>query len=182
MAVATADVPEPEPQASSGRWIVILVVAVALAVVVTQLLWPLFVLLVPRGQGPARRIEDTLDLRTIVGFTFGAETPLAPDGRIDVYAMLKQQGLARQQILDLCHGSRAGKGPTWEEIEAGDYRNFPYQRHRGARDRRALVAVPLVWDREPENGERLAGFSDGSAGSWSEAKMQEFFRGNPGQE
>ncbi len=194
VAIREDDEPPPEPGRSSKRNVVILVVVlVAGALFVTQVL-PLLIVLWPRSQKPAQRLEDTNDLRNIAGLIIFAreDVPLAPDGRIDVYAILRQEKLGTQAIIDICHSSRAGKGPTWEEIEAGDYRNFPYQRHRGVLDRKSYVRVPVVWDFKPSEDRlargsddsvegRLAAFSDASALFEEEAVFQEFFRNNPGQ-
>ena len=133
----------------------------------------------------APTMEDLNDLRQIAGVLLTSDAPLAPHGRIDVYPLVrKSEGDGeRERILRICHSSRSDKGPTWPEIEAGDYRNFPYQRYRGVPNRGSLVRVPLVWDRVSGDGEaRVAGFSDGSATFEEEATFQEFFRSNPGQE
>ncbi|MFI5401492.1 MAG: hypothetical protein ACHQ1G_00935, partial [Planctomycetota bacterium] len=150
------DDPPPEPGRSSKRTLIILaVVLVAGALFVTQVL-PLLIVLWPVSRKPAQRLQDTNDLRNIAGLIIIREdVPLAPDGRIDIYAILRQEKLGMQAIVDICHSSRAGKGPTWEEIEAGDYRNFPYQRHRGVLDRKSYVRVPVVWDLKPSE-DRLA--------------------------
>lgn len=185
-----APLPEVQPQRSSARPVVIVVaIVVGVAVFVTQIL-PLLIVLWPRSQKPVQRIEDMNDLRMMLGLMMVTnELPLAPDGRIDVYEVLKQH-VDPKQVVDLCNSSRSGKGPTWREIEAGDYTNFPYERRKGAFDRGSPVRVPLLWDRKPSDdwsprgsGEgRLCAFSDGSAMFEEEAVFREFLDANPGQE
>lgn len=189
------DAPLPEqPRRSSTRNIVILVVVIAAAALFVTRILPLLIVLVPKSQTVAQRLEDMLDLRDIAALLVMAEeVPLAPDGRIDVYAILRKEMTDSKKVVDTCTSARTGKGPTWKEIEAGDYGNFPYQRYKGARDRKSYVRVPVVWDRQPsddspsrsspERGEgRLAAFSDGSAMFEDEAVFREFFAANPGQE
>jgi hypothetical protein len=124
---------------------------------------------------------DAHRLRCMWGvFVEAAAMPLAADGRIDVYAVLKDR--VPETVVDLCRCARAGKGPTWDDIAAGDYATFGYQRSRGMFDREAAPHVPVLWDRAPQDGRRLALFSDGWVGLVAEAEVQEFFRNTPGQE
>ncbi len=56
---------------------------------------------------------------------------------------------------------RFGYGPTKEQIKAGDYSKFPYERFRGV-----IVLnkeLPLLWDRKPDSkGGRVMGFTGGA--------------------
>lgn len=177
--------PEELPRRSSSNTVIFVVVACIVGgVVLVGILAGLVVVLIPKSQVRVHQLQDTNDLREIAGFIVSAESdvPIARDGRIDVYAFLRREGVDRQAILDICRSDRTGKGPSWAEVEAGDCTNFPYQRHRGALDPESPVAVPVVWDREATKGQRFAAFSDGSAGSRDEATFREFFRSNPGQE
>lgn len=190
-----ASFPETAPRSNSKRNVIIIVVVVAAAALFVTRILPLLIVLTPKSQTLAQRLEDTNDLRIIAGLLIIAEeVPLAPDGRIDVYAVLREEFSANtKEIVDICTSSRTGKGPTVKEIEAGDYRNFPYQRYKGARDRKSYVRVPVVWDRAPydyrpprgkggpERG-RLVAFSDGSATFEEEATFRKFLDANPGQE
>lgn len=184
------DAPLPEqPRRSSTRNIVILVVVIAAAALFVTRILPLLIVLTPKSQTVAQRLEDTIDLRNIAALLLVTEeVPLAPDGRIDVYAILRKEMTDTKEIVDTCTSSRTGKGPNWKEIEAGDYRNFPYQRYKGVRDRKSYVRVPVVWDRRPSDGGRergegrLAAFSDGSSMFEEEAAFRKFFAENPGQE
>jgi hypothetical protein len=172
----------PNKPRLSTMWIVILVVGVLLGVLSATFILPLFVVLVPKGRSAVHMLEDTNDIRQVAGLfvVAGSNVPLAPDGRIDVYALLAREKIRQDDILDICQSARARRGPTWAEIEAGDYRNFPYQRYRGVPDRRERV--PILWDRTPARGERLVAFSDCSALVTPEETMREFFRSHPGQE
>lgn len=130
------------------------------------------------------KLEDMNGLRSMAAaFYFesmdGHAAPLAPDGRVDIYTMLKGlDDTTRDELVRFCFSARAGKGPSTAEFEAGDYTNFPYQRRRGA----LAGFAPVAWEREPRGGERLVAVSDGSFRVWDEARMQQFFRDNPGQE
>jgi hypothetical protein len=133
---------------------------------------------------------DTIHVREVCGLLARAgSVPPASDGRIDVYAVLKRAGLPRDRILRLCRSETAGKGPTWEQIEAGDYKDFPYQRHRGPFDPEVRPPVPILWHRSRlemrrEVG-RVVGYSDASATvlfADEDAALRQFLRDSPGQE
>jgi hypothetical protein len=194
------DVPLPEkPRKSSARRIVILVVAVAAAVWLLRALLPLLIILAPTGaREKMHEFQDETALSNIALAIAVArsesDVPLTPDGRIDVYALLilraRDRELPHGEIVELCHGARADEGPTWEEIAAGDYTNFPYQRYRGQLPPRRSESpydrsrnrVPYLWDRRPADRKRLVVYSDQTVLFEDEATMQEFFRRNPGQE
>ena len=170
-------------------WITLLVVALASAVAV-----PVYLLPWRRGAAEGRtatdvivdKVQDINGLRHMAGAALFATTldkamPMARDGRIDIYAMLKALDNPRDELVQFCFSARAGKGPSRAEFEAGDYTNFPYQRRRGPDLKTPEVAL-IVWEREPRSGERLVALYDGAALTWDEARMQRFFRENPGQE
>jgi hypothetical protein len=133
------------------------------------------------------RIRDMLGLRAIAAAAAfatmgGRPMPLARDGRVDVYAMLRSLGKPRDELVRFCFGAGAGRGPSRAEFDAGDYSNFPYQRRRGSPDPGSAEGAPVAWDREPRDGERLVALSDGAVLTWPEEAMQRYFRENPGQE
>lgn len=140
-----------------------------------------------------RSIASWLGSRTMnglravaAGFFFatmdGRDPPLAPDGRVDVYALLRPLDNPRDEIVRFCFSARAGKGPSAAEFEAGDYTNFPYQRRRGGAARGAGVTALVAWERQPTDGKRLVALADGGVLLQDEDVVQQFFRGNPGQE
>lgn len=189
------EAPLPEkPRKSLARRIVALVVIVAVAWWFLTAIWPLLVSIAPTES----KREEFLDSMSLVRIATviriaqsRSDVLLAPDGRIDVYRLLihdgeeREEGIDKTLIVDLCHGARASKGPTWEEIEAGDYRSFPYQRYRGHPPPDAFAGargVPILWDRRPSGGKRLAVHSGGAVTAADEAAMQGFFRKHPGQE
>jgi len=189
--MADDDVLPPDPPRRSSTLSVVIAVAVFVAagLFATGIL-PLPITFGPRGPTMVQKLEDLNRLRMMAGLLVSLEDdPLAPDGRIDLYEVLRSEISDREQILEMCRSSRTGKGPTWKEIEAGDYTNFPYQRRRGAVDRKSFVRVPVVWDREPSDRsirdhakQRLVAFSDGSVEFEEEAAFRKFLDGNPGQE
>jgi len=167
----------------ASRWWLGLVVAVVLIGVVIYVL-PLAITLAPRKMDAAWTIEDQNDLRNIVGVAISQfrEMPLAADGRVDIYQILRDGELDARQIQDLCHSARADTGPSIAEIGAGDYANCPYQRHRGAVDLGSAEPVPLVWEREPRGGEWLVGYANGASLVVEESVMREWLRAHPEQE
>lgn len=181
---------DTEAQRPSRLWVVPLVLAVAIAVAVLVFLLPW-----RRGAAEGRtatdvivdKVQDINGLRHMAGAAFFATTsdkamPMARDGRIDIYALLKTLVNPRDELVQFCFSARAGKGPSRAEFEAGDYTNFPYQRRRGWPDLKPVQGALVVWEREPRNGERLVALSNGAVQTWDEERMQRFFRENPGQE
>lgn len=147
-------------------------VVAGLVVVITAHGWT--VPPVEQDRGRLESIAHDMGLRVILRIL-----PLAADGRVDVYAVLLHERNATEEIRRLCTSARSGEGPSTAEIDAGDYRHFPYQRHRGQPDDRETL---LLWDRAPTNGERLVARSDGTVFTVSEATIQDFFAAHPGQE
>jgi hypothetical protein len=140
------------------------VVVVLLVVFLVGL--PLATVSTPKGTEIAERLEDLTDVRVMLDALhagpLGEETPLASDGKLDVYGVLRREGMSTQDIVKLCRSSRSGRGPTAAEVEAGDYSNFPYERHAGPVD--PAVERALLWDPAPgEGGTRLVGLTGASA-------------------
>jgi len=170
------------PQRAS-RWWIWLIVAVVVAGVLVYVV-PLAMILAPKGLDVARKLDDQNDLRQIMGMLFahGEPTPLATDGRIDVYLLLREAEPSRELMRELCRSERADKGPSLSEIEAGDYRNYAYQRHRGVLDLQGPERVPVIWELEPTGGEWLVAYSDGAVSAVDESVVREYLRAHPEQE
>jgi len=153
------------------------------ALVVVSVFWP------PRVPSSAV-LYDNATLRNLAGALIQAGSPVAADGRLDVYGALGRAGTAPADLVAACRSRRSGSGPTATEIEAGDYGSFPWQRRLGALDPKATPPVPILWERSQlptENGApcRIVAYSDGSVRGLfddEDAAMLEFFRLNPGQE
>lgn len=125
---------------------------------------PIAVVAVPHGTEIADRLEDVNDVRVMLYALYvgplGEETPLAADGKLDIYGLLRREGKSTEEIVGFCHSSRTGQGPTAAEVEGGDYSRFPYERHTGPIDPDRATERPLLWDREPmPDGSRLVGLA-----------------------
>lgn len=106
----------------------------------------------------ADELEDHNRLKRILVLmhTNAPKPRWAADGRVDVYGVLLQAGLAEEEIIDLCRSSRSRGGPTLDEIRAGDYSDFPFARRRQPLTGSATEV--LLWDRRPQFlGRRLFG-------------------------
>lgn len=120
-----------------------------------------------RTYGDAVR-KDLDRLRDLIGLlTSGTSVPMR-DGAVDPFALRDEAGSAPLDT-HFFHSARLGSGPSRDEIAAGDYTNFPYERYRGPQ--RPLQdldhPLPLLWDREPHSdGGRLVGLSNGSVQYW----------------
>jgi hypothetical protein len=77
-------------------------------------------------------------------------------------------------VVEACHG------PSRDDVAAGDYTNFPYQRRRGRFAPDAEPAVPILWERS--GAYRYVAFSDGSTRLLTDAEAADLFRNDPGQE
>lgn len=122
---------------------------------VAMLAWP------REGCGGGPILRDIYNLKGIVGLVITApQTPLK-DGELDPYAFVRSGDVVREQY-GIFRSVRSGTGPTDEEIERGDYTNFPWERYRG--DGKPIGRFPLLWEKEPDKrGGRIVGFADGSA-------------------
>lgn len=135
-------------------------------------------------------IDDTARLRELAHALIQAGSPIATDGRLDVYGALARTRRASEDLVAACSARRSGPGPTAAEIEAGDYATFPWQRRLGPFDPRVSPPVPILWERSPlPTGDgtrfRVVAYSDGSVHGLlddEDTAMLEFFRANPGQE
>ena len=149
---------------SPFAWILIGVGVVVVLIGVLFIGLPIAILSVPPATQISDRLEDVNDVRLMLGALYvgplGEETPLAPDGKLDIYGLLRREGKSTEEIVGFCHSSRTGKGPTAAEVEGGDYTHFPYERHAGPIDIDDTSQRPLIWDREPmPDGSRLVGLA-----------------------
>jgi len=119
----------------------------------------------PRLIGPTRsvaeRMEDTNNLRQIIGPVVDSGRLPIRDGAFDPYQLVAkgQHFRAGYRIL---WSKRSGTGPTDEEVERGDYTNFPWERYRGD-GKLEGAPVPLLWEKTPDDrGKVLVAFSDGT--------------------
>ena len=154
------------PGSSRSRWIIALIILL-------PVLGAIWYTAVQAWHVRGREVEESVlerdreRLRELTGtlrtFVKGFENlPLAKDGRVDVYFPIREKEpgeLAR--LLDMLRSERYDTHPTIEQIRAGDYHRFAYQRHRGVVPTDKVV--PLLWDPGPDRkGERLVAYSDGS--------------------
>jgi len=116
--------------------------------------------------------QDIKAMRQLVALMVRSSAGVAPDGRIDAYGALKVLVADEKLRIRLCRSARSGKGPTIEEIRAGDYTNFPYERARGEFSATGAER-PVLWDRAPtEKGPRLIVFNNGTAKGVPEAEFK----------
>jgi hypothetical protein len=101
-----------------------------------------------------RRLLADLERRTV-------KLPMK-EGVLDVYALARSGEIGRDEYF-LFRERRNGV-PTDEEIDRGDYTNFPYERYRGSGEVEVTASVPLLWDKKPDaDGTVLVGTSAGTA-------------------
>jgi hypothetical protein len=118
------------------------------------------------------RMERMNDLRILAGLLVAhGQRPPMKDGTLDVYYFVKKGDITRENYDIL---RRPGEDrPTDEEIERGDYTNFPYERYRGKGELDFTRPVPLLWDKAPdEHGVYVVGMSDGRAEAMDEAGLK----------
>jgi hypothetical protein len=120
----------------------------------------------PKAPDIATQIEDLTKVRLMLEALhlgpLGDETPLAADGKLNIYGVFLGDGRDVHEIARICRSSRTGEGPTAAQVEADDYTNFPYERHAGPVD--PAVERVLIWDPTPaEDGSRLVGTTGGAA-------------------
>lgn len=158
----------------SPTWLAVLLAAPAICILLT------FVLpFLPQRSTSIVCHFPELDLMALVQHV--RTDALARDGRLDVYALLRRElasgRLSKESIAEIC------RGPSWEEIEAGDYTNFPYHRRKRSFSPDADPPVPVLWEpRGTRKGGRLVAFSGGSVRFCDDAEAEEIFRNDPGQE
>jgi hypothetical protein len=111
----------------------------------------------------ALRVDKTNKFRAITAYLVlrGEKLPMK-DGALDVYALVKDGTIGRGEYS--LFRARPNGPPSDEEIERGDYTNFPWARYHGNGSPDPTRAIPLVWDRNPDaDGYFVVGMSDGSA-------------------
>jgi hypothetical protein len=108
------------------------------------------------------RLDDAVNLRNIVVLlrTHYDAFPLTNDGALDVYRLVLDRHVEMDQALELFFGHRAGTGPSAEDIRAGNYDAFPFERCQGA----PLRNQPLLWDptQDTDSGLRMVAFANGA--------------------
>jgi len=112
----------------------------------------------PEQEAIARTLDDVERAKKLVAIAVFEKAPAAADGRVDIYRPLLATVRDADELVALC--SRSGQGPTLEQIRAGDYSQFPYQRAEGGASMEN-GSKPVFWDREPmPTGSRLVALSD----------------------
>lgn len=142
------------------RWHVLLVAALVLLALLALVIFTF------HGQTEAEVSlrDDRNDLRNLAGLLLlrspGGTLPMK-DGALDVYALVRNGDL-KGENLKVLRSRRSGTGPTDEEIERGDYANFPWERYRGD-GKLEGPPFPLLWERKPDDkGKVLVALSDGT--------------------
>lgn len=111
-------------------------------------------------------------MRQIVGLATVCEKLPMKDGAFDPYYFVRNGDITGSNIK-LFRSGRLKIGPTEEEAEAGDYRNFPWQRYRGELRPRNATPYPLLWEKEPdEDGCVLVALSDGTTYVWDRETLE----------
>ena len=103
-----------------------------------------FVVGIACGGGGLQDINSVRNLASYLSLS-GDPIPLAADGRIDVYIFVRTGAIEGEDDLQVYVSALTGQGPTLEEMLAGDYTNFPYERYRGEVSPNEL-GVPLIMD------------------------------------
>ena len=124
------------------------------------------------------KIHDINNLRNLTSYlqsAGGDPVPLAPDGRIDVYIFVRTGEIEGEDDLQTYASKETGQQPTLEEMLAGDYSNFAYERFRGEVSPRE-PGVPLLWAKRSRRGLRVVGFTQGRVMILEEAEFQALLR------
>jgi hypothetical protein len=86
-----------------------------------------------------------------------------------------RQGLIARRDYKILHRSRLAAGPT-EQIERGEYSNFPWESCRGDGNLDG-PPFPLLWEKKPDDdGQLLMAFSDGSTKHLDRAEAETAIR------
>ena len=123
-------------------------------------------------------LEDINNIRNLVSYlqlAGGDPLRLAPDGRIDVYQFVRSGEIEGEDDLQVYGSEWAGQQPTLEEMLAGDYTNFPYERHRGEVSPKTL-GVPLLWDKVSRHNGHYVGCTQGRCAFMEEAEFRALLR------
>ena len=117
------------------------------------------------------QLEDINRLKQMVLFLLDPKTvPPTRGGQLDPYSVLP-----REFAVELCTSARGGGGPTREEIEAGNYRNFPYARIATPFDPKDAHETAVLWDGSPQaNGKRLVALDSGAVRLIPESEFAAF--------
>jgi hypothetical protein len=134
---------------------------------------------------PIQDINNLRNLASYLQLSGSDPLPLAPDGRIDVYVFVREGLIEGEDDLQTYGNNATGQQPTLEEMLAGDYSNFGYQRFRGEVSPNENRNIPLLWDKQPRRGSgglgRVVALTGGRATFWDEAEFQKSLRAH-GQE
>ncbi|MHC4940627.1 MAG: hypothetical protein ACYTHK_16930 [Planctomycetota bacterium] len=131
-----------------------------------------YVFFMPRRHLPAEQVEDMNNVRWMLGPIMSAPTIHATaDGRIDVYRTVFTSIELDEDNAALLHHRRTDAGPTIEEVRAGDYSNFVWERAKADDVRGAKGKVPVLWDPRPIDGKRIVGFASGLVKIFPEAEF-----------
>jgi hypothetical protein len=140
-------------------------------VVLAAIVWFTHPVLIGTPRSKMVLMEDMNSLRQLAGLVAQSGKLRMKDGALDVYALVRRGDLQGAN-LKMLRSNRSGTGPTGEEIERGDYTNFPWERYRGD-GRLEGPPFPLLWERKPDDkGMVLVGLSDGTAVYWEHAKLE----------
>ena len=109
-----------------------------------------------------QRVEDRQSLAAIARLVAASGKVPMKDGVFDPYELVRK-GVAS---VGWFRSARYGRGPTADEVKAGDYSNFPWERCKGPR-KLGGAPFPLLWEKEPDaDGRMLAVRSDGMVAVW----------------
>ena len=138
-----------------------------------------------RANFEADKVKDMNSMRNLVGLLAVRGKIPMKDGQVDVYALVRK-GEIRERHFHVFKSARFGYGPTKEQIKAGDYSKFPYERYRGEVDPAKAKMVPLLWDKKPDaRGGRVVGLNGGAVKYYREERFEKLLKasghqsGNP---
>ena len=130
-----------------------------------------------KGHYDHHQIHDMNRVRNLASYLSLAGDPLllAADGRVDVFIFVRTGEIEGQDDLQVYGSKATGLQPTLEEMLAGDYRNFAYERFRGEVSP-TTPNVPLLWDKQSRRAYgavgRIVGFTGGRTKFLEEAELQ----------
>ena len=122
------------------------------------------------GNFAVKKNDDMNRVRQLAALLAISRKMPMKDGRVDVYALVRNGDIGARHF-SILRSARFGKSPSKDEIEKGDYTNFPYERFKGTV--KPGSHVPLLWDKKPdERNGRVVGFSSGAVKYYPEADVQ----------